>query len=215
MYACYLYGLFSVFRLQPLHAFFVNPCHSWIKIAASPNTIWIRFGNRRAIRRRVEPGMALTAIGEVSQWGGVADWSGCRTIINTLNTIKANQASPKLCEMEAQRTIALNFTGSNREWRNAKSVTPINPRLHPRGLQCFKLNGNHTENDRYCHKNNFLLFAKCLQMYSFFRICILRLQKVLLWPKFFFLQKISIWVSKNAEFYADFKFVDADLNKCP
>ncbi len=36
-------------------------------------------------------------------------------IINTLNTIKANQASPKLCEMEAKRTIALNFTGSNRE----------------------------------------------------------------------------------------------------
>ncbi len=52
-----------------------------------------------------------------------------------------------------------------------------------RGLQCFKLNGNHTENDRYCQKNNFLHFAKCLKMYSFFRICILRLQKVLLWPK--------------------------------
>ncbi len=28
---------------------------------------------------------------------------------------KANQASPKLCEMEAKPTIALNFTGSNRE----------------------------------------------------------------------------------------------------
>jgi hypothetical protein len=28
---------------------------------------------------------------------------------------KANQASLKLCEMEAKRTIALNFTGSNRE----------------------------------------------------------------------------------------------------
>ncbi len=28
---------------------------------------------------------------------------------------KANQASPKLCEMEAKRMIALNFTGSNRE----------------------------------------------------------------------------------------------------
>ncbi len=28
---------------------------------------------------------------------------------------KANQASPKLCEMEAKITIALNFTGSNRE----------------------------------------------------------------------------------------------------
>ena len=38
-------------------------------------------------------------------------------IINTLNTIKANQASPKLCEMEAKRTITLNFTGLNRERR--------------------------------------------------------------------------------------------------
>ncbi len=28
---------------------------------------------------------------------------------------KANQASPKHCEMEAKRTIALNFTVSNRE----------------------------------------------------------------------------------------------------
>ncbi len=52
--------------------------------------------------------------------------------------------------------------------------------MYSRGLQCFKLNGNHTENDRYWQKNNFLLFAKCLKMYSFFRICILRLQKVLL-----------------------------------
>jgi hypothetical protein len=33
-------------------------------------------------------------------------------------------------------------------------------------------------------------------------------------PNFFFFL-ISIWVSKNAEFYADFKFVDAGLNKCP
>ncbi len=34
---------------------------------------------------------------------------------NALNTIKANQASPKLWEKEAKQTIALNFTGSNRE----------------------------------------------------------------------------------------------------
>jgi hypothetical protein len=51
--------------------------------------------------------------------------------------------------------------------------------VYIRGLQCFKLNGNHTENDRYWQKNNFLLFAKCLKMYSLFRICILRIQKVL------------------------------------
>ena len=67
--------------------------------------------------------------------------------------------------------------------------------LCSRGLQCFKLNGNHTENDRYWQKNNFLLFEKCLKMYSFFRI--LRLQKVLLWPQKNFSLKISIWVWKK------------------
>ncbi len=61
----------------------------------------------------------------------------------------------------------------------------------------WKFNRNHMENDRYLQKNNFLLFAKCLKMYRFFRICILRLQKVLLWPKHFFSWKISIWVSKK------------------
>jgi hypothetical protein len=62
-----------------------------------------------------------------------------------------------------------------------------------------------------------LLFAKCLKMYSFFRICILRLQKVLQYydPKIFFLEKYQYGYQKHAEFYADFKFVDADLNKCP
>jgi hypothetical protein len=89
----------------------------------------------------------------------------------------------------------------------------ISTGVYIRGLQCFKLNGNHTGNDRYWQKNNFLRFAKCLKMYSFFRICILRLRKVLLWPKFFFFN-INMGI-KNAEFYADFKFVDADLNKCP
>ncbi len=71
--------------------------NSWIKVAARQNIIWIRFGNRRAVRRWVEAGMALTAIGEIAQWGGVADCGGSRTssmnimisgmIINTLNTI--------------------------------------------------------------------------------------------------------------------------------
>ncbi len=73
-YACYLHGSFSA-----LCIFMSTHANSWIKVAARLNTIWIRFGNRRAIRRRVEPGMALTAIGEITQWGGVADWSGSRT----------------------------------------------------------------------------------------------------------------------------------------
>ena len=34
-------------------------------------------------------------------------------------------------------------------------------------------------------------------------------------PKIFFLEKYHYGYKKNAEFYADFKFVDADLNKCP
>ncbi len=33
-------------------------------------------------------------------------------------------------------------------------------------------------------------------------------------PKNFFLKNIIMGI-QNAEFYADFKFVDADLNKCP
>jgi hypothetical protein len=37
--------------------------------------------------------------------------------------------------------------------------------LTSRGL---KVNGNQTENDRYGQKISFLLFAKCLKMYSFF-----------------------------------------------
>ncbi len=34
-------------------------------------------------------------------------------------------------------------------------------------------------------------------------------------PKIFFLKKYQYGYQKNVEFYADFKFVDADLNKCP
>ena len=34
-------------------------------------------------------------------------------------------------------------------------------------------------------------------------------------PKQFFLEKYQYGYQKNAEFYADFKFVDADINKCP
>jgi hypothetical protein len=62
-----------------------------------------------------------------------------------------------------------------------------------RGLQFYtffwNFNRNETENDRYWQKNNFLLFAKGLKMYN-----------------------IGI---KNAEFYADFQFVDASYQKCP
>jgi hypothetical protein len=66
--------IFFCFQASAALCIFMSTyANSWIKAAARQNTIWIRFGNRRAIRRRVEPGMALTAIGEVTQWGGVAD----------------------------------------------------------------------------------------------------------------------------------------------
>ncbi len=84
-----------------------------------------------------------------------------------------------------------------------------------RRLQGFKLNGNQTENDRYWQKNNFLLFAKCLKMYSFFSFLHLKYEKsAKMTPKIFFLKNINMGI-KNAEFHADFKFVDADLNKRP
>ena len=34
-------------------------------------------------------------------------------------------------------------------------------------------------------------------------------------PKKFFLEKYQYGYQKNAEFYADFKFVDARFQKCP
>ena len=75
-----LIRIFSVFRLQPLCAFMSIYANSWINSTARQNIIWIRFGNRRAIRRRqAGAGMALTAIGKISQWG-VVGCSGSRTI---------------------------------------------------------------------------------------------------------------------------------------
>jgi hypothetical protein len=71
----------------------------------------------------------------------------------------------------------------------------------------WNFNRNHTEIDRYWQKNNFLLFAKCLKMYSFFRICILRLQKVLLWPK--------IWVSKTRRILCWFQIRWCRLKQMP
>ncbi len=50
---------------------------------------------------------------------------------------------------------------------------------------------------------------------QFFRICILRLQKVLLWHQKIFLENYHYGDQKHAEFYADFKFIDAGSLKCP
>jgi hypothetical protein len=79
----------------------------------------------------------------------------------------------------------------------------------------WNFNRNHMENDRYWQKNNFLLFAKCLKMYRFFRIYILRLQKVLLWPKKIFSWKISLWVSKNRRILCWFQICWFRLSEMP
>jgi hypothetical protein len=69
--------------------------------------------------------------------------------------------------------------------------------------------------DRYCQKNNFLLFAKCLKMYSFFAFAFKVCKKCYYDPKYFFLEKYQYGYQKDVEFYADFKFVDAGFQKCP
>ena len=52
---------------------------------------------------------------------------------------------------------------------------------------------------------------KCTDFFAFaFKVC----KKCYYDPKFF-LEKYQYMYKKNAEFYADFKFVDADLDKCP
>ena len=62
-----IYGSFSVFRLQPLYAFFVNLCQQLNKKLLRVEHCLTRFGFRWGIRRWVGPGMALTTIGEVPQ----------------------------------------------------------------------------------------------------------------------------------------------------
>ncbi len=79
----------------------------------------------------------------------------------------------------------------------------------------WNFNRNHSENDRYWQKNNFLLFAKCLKMYSFFRFCILGIQKVLLWRKKFFSWKISIWVSKKCRILCWFQIRWRRISEMP
>ncbi len=69
--------------------------------------------------------------------------------------------------------------------------------LYTRGLQCFKLNGNQTENDRNWHKNNFLLFAKCLKMYSFFTFAFKVSKKCHYDPKNFILKNINMGIKKR------------------
>jgi hypothetical protein len=53
-------------------------------------------------------------------------------------------------------------------------------------------------------------------MYSFFSQLHFKIAKsAIITQKKFFLEKYQDGYQKNAEFYSDFKFVGADLNKCP
>ncbi len=52
-------------------------------------------------------------------------------------------------------------------------------------------------------------------MYSFFAFAFKVCKKCYYDLKKLFLEKYRYGYHKNAEFYADFKCVDADLNKCP
>ncbi len=62
-------------------------------------------------------------------------------------------------------------------------------RMAVRGLQCFKLNGNHTEKDRYWQKITFYFLQnvwKCTVFFAFaFKVC----KKCFYDPKIFFLEK--------------------------
>ncbi len=52
---------------------------------------------------------------------------------------------------------------------------------------------------------------KCIVFFAFaFKVC----KKLYYDPKKFFLEKYHYGYQKNAEFYADFKFVDAGFQKC-
>ncbi len=121
--------------------------------------------------------------------------------------------SPGIDSPASNEALRNRFLGSFNIYKLGLSYT-TSDRLHARGLQCFKLNGNHTEKDRYWQKNNFLLYAKCLKMCSFFAFAFKVCKKCYYDPKIYFLEKYHYRYQKNAEFYADFKFVDADLNKC-
>ena len=90
-YTCYLYGSFLFSGFNRFVHFMSTYANSWIKIAARQNIIWIRFGNRRAIRRRqAGAGMALTAIGQIAQWGVVGCGSSRTLTMSSLHIIASD-----------------------------------------------------------------------------------------------------------------------------
>ncbi len=64
-------------------------------------------------------------------------------------------------------------------------------------------------------KIKFYFFQNVWKCTVFFAFAFKVYKKCYYDPKNFFLEKYQYAYKKKAEFYADFKFVDADLNQCP
>jgi hypothetical protein len=84
-----------------------------------------------------------------------------------------------------------------------------------RGLQCFKLNGTQTENERYWQKINFTFCKKILKCTVFSHLLLKFAKSAIMTRKHIVVKNINMGIKKRREFYADFKLIDADLNKCP
>jgi hypothetical protein len=64
-------------------------------------------------------------------------------------------------------------------------------------------------------KITFYFFCEMFENAQFFSHLQVKFAKSAMMTPTFFSCKISIWVPKNPGFFADFKFLDADLNQCP
>jgi hypothetical protein len=58
-------------------------------------------------------------------------------------------------------------------------------------------------------------FYKMFENVQFFSLLHFKIEKRAFMTQKLFFEKYQCGYQKHAEFYADFKFVDADLNKCP
>jgi hypothetical protein len=74
--------------------------------------------------------------------------------------------------------------------------------------------GNETDNDKYWSKNSIIRFAICVKKVPCafaFKVC----KENNTTKRLLYFYRSRDGVSKNAEFYADFKFGDEDFKNCP
>jgi hypothetical protein len=97
-------------------------------------------------------------------------------------------------------TYSFCFTGAETEIHKIKynSKIIVQTNLHRRGLRPIPI---------ICH----LLDPPSFSLPTTFKIA----KSAFMTQNFFFLEKYQYGYQKNAEFYADFKFVDAGFQKCP